>query len=113
MKIKIDFFAKMPSHKGNVYFEYQSTNEKDQGAIRRSYIDFAIEYKNIIVMVEVKSEDSDYNEEKTEDLKNAYAEYMKIVERRKRGMNKTLALVLYTYSDDYDRHTFHYFKNNQ
>jgi len=68
--------------------------------------------ENKIIMVEVKSE-NDYNDEKTKDLKRAYEEYMKIVERGKRGINKSLSLVLYTYSDDYDRHTFYYFMNNR
>ncbi len=68
---KIKFFAKMPTLGSPIYFEYLSSKDKE---IHKSFIDFVIKFKNKVIMVEVKSFD-DYDEEKTQDLKNAYKKY--------------------------------------
>lgn len=72
-KNNIKFFAKMPTLGSKVYFEYYS---KISGKISKSYMDFAIQYKESVIMVEVKSKDKDYNEEKTKELQVAYEKYM-------------------------------------
>ncbi|MGL4616627.1 MAG: DEAD/DEAH box helicase, partial [Mycoplasmoidaceae bacterium] len=59
---EIKFFAKMPTLGSGVYFEYYS---KKHASIKKSYMDFAIEYKDKIIMVEVKSKRRDYDPDKT------------------------------------------------
>lgn len=88
---EIKFFAKMPTLGSRVYFEYYS---KQDASIKKSFMDFAIEYKDKVIMVEVKSKDADYDEEKTNDLLNAYEMYMK------KHSDKKLNLVLYKYSKE-------------
>ena len=96
-KEKIRFFAKMPTLRSQVYFEYYS---KIKGKITPSYMDFAIKYNDKIIMIEVKSEDQDYNEEKTKELLNAYKKYMENMWKFK---NKNLSLVLYQYNKKNDK----------
>ncbi len=72
-KSEIKFFAKMPTLGSKIYFEYYSSLD---AGIKKSYMDFAIEYKEKVIMVEVKSFDNDYDEEKTKDLLRAYKKYM-------------------------------------
>lgn len=85
----IKFFAKMPTLGSGVYFEYYS---KSESSIKKSFMDFAIEYKDQIIMVEVKSEDSDYDPSKTQDLLDAYEIYMN------KYADKKINLVLYQYN---------------
>lgn len=85
---EIKFFAKMPTLGSGVYFEYYS---KKEASIKKSFMDFAIEYKDKVIMVEVKSKDADYDPEKTQELLNAYRIYMK------KYSKSNLNLVLYTY----------------
>lgn len=54
-------------------------------------MDFAIEYKDKVIMIEVKSKDADYDPEKTQELLNAYKICMK------KYSDKKLHLVLYMY----------------
>lgn len=54
-------------------------------------MDFAIEYKDKVIMIEVKSKDAYYEPEKTQELLNAYKIYMK------KYSDKKLHLVLYMY----------------
>ena len=105
LNIKLDFFAKMPKAK-DIYFEYRS-NENDH-EIKRSYIDFAIEYKNKIIMVEVKSNDQDYNSEKTKLLKNAYQKYMIEQKKQNKKADKQLYFVVYSYNHEHGYHVFDY-----
>ncbi len=93
-KENIKFFSKMPTLGSKISFDYYS---REEGAIKKSFMDFAIVYKERIIMVEVKSKENDYNEEKTNNLKQAYKMYME-----KEG-GKNLSLVVYEYgktSDD-------------
>ncbi|MCC3161090.1 MAG: hypothetical protein K4H23_05140 [Mollicutes bacterium PWAP] len=69
----ISFFAKVPTWGSKVSFEYYS---KEKEKISNSFMDFAIKYKNKIIMIEVKSKDQDYNETKTEELLSSYKIYM-------------------------------------
>lgn len=85
---EINFFAKMPTLGSGVYFEYYS---KKEASIKKSFMDFAIEYKDKVIMIEVKSKDADYDPEKTQELLNAYKIYMK------KYSDKKLHLVLYMY----------------
>ena len=85
---EIKFFAKMPTLGSGVYFEYYS---KKEASIKKSFMDFAIEYKDKVIMVEVKSKDADYDPDKTQELLAAYKIYMKKYSAR------NLSLVLYTY----------------
>ena len=105
LNIKLDFFAKMPKAK-DIYFEYWS-NEEDH-EIKRSYIDFAIEYKNRIIMVEVKSNDQDYNSEKTKLLKKAYQKYMLEQKKQNKKTGKQLYFVVYSYNHEHGYHVFDY-----
>ena len=89
-KNEIKFFAKMPTLGSGIYFEYYS--EKDS-SIKKSYMDVAIEYKNKIIMVEIKSKENDYDYDKTDNLVASYEMYMK-------NCSKTnLNLVLYRYHE--------------
>lgn len=90
---EITFFAKMPTLGSQVYFEYYS---KEQGKITKSFMDFAIKYKNKIIMIEVKSKDQDYSESKTEELLSSYKIYME-----KFG-HENISLVLYQYDKSSD-----------
>ena len=85
---EIKFFAKMPTLGSGVYFEYYS---KKEASIKKSFMDFAIEYKDKVIMIEVKSKDADYDTDKTQELLEAYKIYMK------KYSTKNLNLVLYTY----------------
>ncbi|MGL5643876.1 MAG: hypothetical protein ACRCW3_03855, partial [Metamycoplasmataceae bacterium] len=85
---EINFFAKMPTLGSGVYFEYYS---KKEASIKKSFMDFAIEYRNRIIMVEVKSKDADYDSQKTNELLEAYEIYMKKYNK------ENLSLVLYEY----------------
>lgn len=89
-KENISFFAKMPTLGSKIFFEYYSHL---QGKICRSFIDFAIEYKDKIIMAEVKSKDNDYSEEKTLELTNAYNIYME------KFPEKKLKIILYQYDE--------------
>ncbi len=89
----INFYAKMPTLGSKVYFEYYSKSDRK---ISKSYMDFSIEYKGKIIMVEVKSKDSDYNPEKTKDLLLAYNKYME------KFSDKNISLVLYEYDKNED-----------
>ena len=105
-KINVDFLVKMPKF-SDVYFEYRS--KENENEIRKSYMDFAIEYKNRIVMIEVKSKEWDYNESKTNDLKQAYQKYMLSLKNQiQNEKNKRLYFVVYWYDEDPDLHEFHY-----
>ena len=104
LNIKLDFFAKMPKAK-DVYFEYRTSDDQE---IKRSYIDFAIEYKNKIIMVEVKSNDQDYNSEKTKLLKNAYQKYMIEQKKQNKKADKQLYFVVYSYNHEHGYHVFDY-----
>ncbi len=101
---EIKFFAKMPTLGSKVFFEYYS---KKQGKIVKSFMDFAIEYKNKIIMVEVKSYDSDYDEEKTNELLEAYEIYMR------KYKEKNIELVLYQYDKKNSNHHLNYFKEDK
>lgn len=90
---KISFFAKMPTLGSKIFFEYYS---QKTASIKKSYMDFAIEYKNKTIMVEVKSLESDYDPEKTKELQNAYKLYME------KGNKSNLSLVLYQLNDKSD-----------
>ncbi|MGL5590571.1 MAG: DEAD/DEAH box helicase [Metamycoplasmataceae bacterium] len=91
IKEKIKFFAKMPTLGSGVYFEYFS---KKDASIKKSFMDFAIEYKDKIIMVEVKSKDADYDSDKTKELLDAYKIYMK------KYSKNNLNLALYTYDKE-------------
>ena len=105
-KIKLDFIAKMPKF-SDVYFEYRS--EENESEIRKSYMDFALEYNNRIIMVEVKSKEHDYNESKTRDLKHAYQKYMLSLKNQNEGKKgRRLYFVVYSYDEDLDLHEFAY-----
>lgn len=91
-KEEIKFFAKMPTLGSGVYFEYYS---KKEAAIKKSFMDFAIEYKERVIMIEVKSKDSDYDPDKTQELLEAYRIYMK----KHSGKNLHLALYMYDKND--------------
>ncbi|MGL4343422.1 MAG: DEAD/DEAH box helicase [Metamycoplasmataceae bacterium] len=82
----LKFFSKMPTLGSKIYFEYYS---KKEARIKKSFMDFAIEYNDKIIMIEVKSNDFDYDEEKTRELLDAYKIYMEKEE------NKAVNLVLY------------------
>ncbi len=89
-KDEINFFAKMPTLGSGIYFEYYS--EKD-ASIKKSFMDVAIEYKDKIIMVEIKSKENDYDPEKTDNLSTAYEMYMQ-------NCSKTnLSLVLYRHHE--------------
>ncbi len=90
IKSEIKFFAKMPTLGSKVYFEYYC---KSESKIKKSFMDFAIEFKDKIIMVEVKSKDQDYDESKTEDLINAYKMYMES------NSKNNLSLLLYQHDD--------------
>ena len=105
-KINVDFLVKMPKF-SDVYFEYRS--EENENEIRRSYMDFAIEYNNRIIMVEVKSKEWDYNESKTKDLMQAYQKYvLSLKNQNLDAKNKKLYFVVYWYDEDPDLHEFRY-----
>ena len=108
LKIKVDFIAKLPVS-ANIYFEYRS--KQNNNDICKSHMDFVIEYKNRIIMIEVKSDNHDLNSEKTKDLKNAYREYM-IASLKKNKKSKEIHLVLYTYNSDLVSHKFIYWDKN-
>ena len=55
-KINVDFLVKMPKF-SDVYFEYRSKENENNENDRKSHMDFAIEYKNRIVMIEAKSKE--------------------------------------------------------
>lgn len=101
---EISFFAKMPTLGSQVYFEYYS---KLKGVITKSYMDFAIKYKNKIIMIEVKSKDQDYNEEKTSELLNAYKIYME------KFYKKNISLILYQYDKASDTSYINGYINNK
>ena len=105
LDVDISFFAKMPIAAG-IYFEYLSKDNKEK---RRSYIDFAIEYKNKIIMVEVKSGEHDLDKEKTNALSEAYKQYMS-VNTRINEAKKELKLVIYWYNQKHKQkqHKFTY-----
>ncbi len=106
--VNIDFFAKMPPA-AEISFEYLTKNNEEK---RRSYIDFAIEYRNKIIMVEVKSGEHDLHEEKTNALLEAYKQYMS-VNTRINETKKELKLVLYWYNQKHDKpHEFTYWDAN-
>ena len=87
---EIKFFAKMPTLGSGIYFEYYS--EKD-ASIKKSFMDVAIQYKEKIIMVEIKSKENDYDPEKTDNLATAYKMYMQ-------NCSKTnLNLVLYRHHE--------------
>lgn len=98
---KILFYAKMPVFGGSgVYFEYYS---KSQGKIAKSYIDFVIELNNKMLMIEVKSFDNDYDVIKTNELKNAYKNYMlqKSSLYKNNGVGEPqIILAIYAYNAD-------------
>ena len=72
-KEQVSFLAKMPTFNSKIYFEYISTSDYKK---HKSYIDFCLELKNKkILMVEVKSQNHDYDEKKTLDLIDAYSKY--------------------------------------
>lgn len=90
----ISFFAKMPTLGSQVYFEYYSNK---QGKITKSFIDFAIKYKNKLIMVEVKARgEDDYDEEKTKELLDAYKIYME------KFKSENVSLILYQYDKKID-----------
>lgn len=101
---KITFFAKMPTLGSQVYFEYYS---KEQGKITKSFMDFAIKYKDKIIMIEVKSKDQDYNEFKTQELLESYKIYMEKFE------DKKMSLVLYQYDKSTDTNFINAFIDKQ
>ncbi len=85
----IKFFSKMPTLGSEIFFEYYSRTESK---IKKSYMDFAIEYKNKVIMVEVKSLEDDYDSEKTQDLLHSYVKYMSKYD------NNNLTLLLYQWN---------------
>ncbi len=85
-KDEIKFFAKMPTLGSGIYFEYYSSED---ASIKKSYMDVAIEYKNKIIMVEIKSKENDYDPKKTDNLVTAYKMYMQ------NCSNTNLNLVVY------------------
>ncbi len=103
-KEEMSFFAKMPTLGSKVYFEYYS---KIMSKIAKSYMDFAIEYNGSIIMVEVKSKDADYSEEKTNELLNAYKKYMD------KFSEENLHLVLYQYDKTSDTHYLNLMMNGE
>ena len=108
LKIKVDFIAKLPVS-ANIYFEYRS--KQNNNDISKSHMDFVIEYKNQIIMIEVKSDNHDINWDKTEDLKRAYKEYM-LASKKRNKKKKEIHLVLYTYNSDLHSHKFIYWNKN-
>ena len=107
--VNMDFFAKMPTTAG-IYFEYRL---KKNGEKRRSYMDFAIEYRNKIIMVEVKSGEHDLDEEKTKALSETYQQYMN-TNTRINETRKKLKLVIYWYNQKNKQrhHKFVYWDDN-
>ena len=100
---EISFFAKMPSLGSQIYFEYYS---KSNSIIAKSYMDYAIKYKDKTIMVEVKSKDEDYDKEKTDELLAAYKIYMEKFNKEK------ISLVLYQYDKKTGTNYLHgYVKN--
>ena len=75
-KNQISFYAKMPTLGSDVYFEYWNSRDYEK---HKAFIDFCLKMENNkILMIEVKSKNDDYDEAKTEDLIDAFAEYEKI-----------------------------------
>ena len=101
---QIHFFAKMPSLGSQVYYEYYS---KKESRIAKSFMDFAIKYREKQIMVEVKSHDEDYDKAKTDDLLDAYKIYMK------KFNNENLLLVLFMYNKKSDTPYLYGYINNK
>lgn len=101
---KISFFAKMPTLGSPVYFEYYSS---EKGKITKSYVDFAVKYKNRWIMFEVKSLDSDYDENKTEEILNAYEKYMQNFGEKK------FSLVVFQIDKTGNKLNLNFFKNKK
>ena len=104
-KDDIRFFAKMPTFGSKVYFEYFSEEKNDY---TRTYIDFAIEYKNKVIMIEIKSKDNDYDFLKTSNLREAYQMYMQKAFKQK---NVHLILALCTVDKNNDLEISHFVKD--
>lgn len=101
----IRFFAKMPTFGSRVYFEYFSYEKNDY---TRTYIDFAIEYKEKVIMIEIKSKDNDYDFLKTGNLREAYKMYMQKAFKQK---NIQLILALCTVDKNNELEISHFIKN--
>lgn len=76
-----------------------------------------MEFGNVLLMIEVKSENNDYDKEKTKELKNAYKHYMESYEiNRKADLNNNkpkIILAVYSYDSYYKTSNFHYFENGK
>ena len=103
----IKFFAKMPTFGSRVYFEYFSEEKNDY---TRTYIDFAIEYKEKVIMVEIKSKDKDYDFLKTANLREAYKMYMQKAFKQK---NVKLVLALGTVDKNNKLEISHFVKDQE
>lgn len=101
----ISFFAKMPTFGSRVYFEYFSEEKNDY---TRTYIDFAIKYKEKVIMVEIKSKDNDYDFLKTSNLREAYKMYMQKAFKQK---NVQLILALCTVDKNNELEISHFTKD--
>ena len=111
----IRFFAKMPVFSG-VYFEYLSLSSYK---FTKAYIDFAIEYNDKVIMIEVKSKDNDYNKEKTKDIQTSFQAYMETKSKETNNKNlcfefenKKIVLAM-CFVDSNNNLYFRYFKNNR
>lgn len=103
-KDRISFLAKMPTLGSKIYFEYYS---EISGKIAKSYMDFAILFEDKVIMVEVKSKDADYSEEKTDELLFAYSKYMS------KFKSKNVNLVLYQYDKIEKSHHLNMMKDGE
>lgn len=104
--IKINFFAKMPTLGSEIYFEYFSDTNQN---ICKSFMDFALVTNKKTYMFEVKSDDEDYNPDKTKELAFAYKKYMQKILY---DNEYKLELIIYKYNKEKQSHSFHFWDKN-
>ena len=107
---KVKFYAKMPVFGSGVFFQYYY-----QAKILRSYIDFVIEMNDVMLMVEVKSHNNDYDPNKTKALKIAYRNYMNQHYKmgRKQEGASDIILAIYAYDSRRNTNYIHYYDRDE